>query len=276
MKTVTVLLGSPQKRGATYTASRKFLDHLESFGDVRGEIVALKDYNIGTCRGCKVCFNRGEEFCPLHDDRDVIIEKMAASDGVVFASPNYSFQVSGVMKLFFDRLGFAFHRPRFHGKTATAIVVQGIFRGREIRKYLEFAAGGLGFKVVRGSVIRTLEPMTEDANRKMDKKLAEQSRRFHDQLLRPAHPAPSLFELMMFRMGRSGIRLSLGEESRDYTYYRDQGWFESEYYYPTRLGPFKKAAGALFDWAGTNSSVFKVAEEPARSSGPSSSNPAPQ
>ena len=35
---------------------------------------------------------------------------------------------------------------------------------------------------------------------------------------------------------------------RDHVYFRDRGWFESDYYYPTRLGPFKKAAGALFDW----------------------------
>jgi len=36
-----------------------------------------------------------------------------ASDGVIFATPNYSFQVSGIMKVFLDRLGFAFHRRAF-------------------------------------------------------------------------------------------------------------------------------------------------------------------
>jgi len=33
---------------------------------------------------------------PLKDDRDVLIEKMMTSDAVVFASPNYSFQVSAI------------------------------------------------------------------------------------------------------------------------------------------------------------------------------------
>jgi multimeric flavodoxin WrbA len=269
-KRVTAFVGSAHKSGATYTAARTFLDNLESFGDVEGEIVVLSDYDIGVCRGCKVCFDRGEERCPLKDDRDGLIGKMMASDAVVFASPNYSFHVSALMKVFLDRLGFLFHRPRFHGKTATAIVVQGIFRGREIRKYLEFVAGGLGFKVVRGSVIHTLEPMTEKALQQMDKALAAQSRRFHEQLLRPAHPAPSLFGLMMFRMGRTGIRRGVGADKPDSVYYREQGWFESDYYYPTHLGPLKKAAGAFFDWAGAHMSTFQVADEASAVAPPSS------
>jgi hypothetical protein len=42
--------------------------------------------------------------------------------------------------------------------------------------------------------------------------------------------------------------LELDEGYRDYTYYAEQGWFESDYYYPTRLGPLKQGAGKLFDW----------------------------
>jgi multimeric flavodoxin WrbA len=247
MKKVTVFVGSAHKRGATCTAARQFLEDLESFGDVRGEIVVLSDYNVGVCRGCKTCFERGEERCPLKDDRDVLIEKMMASDGVVFASPNYSFQVSAIMKIFLDRLGFLFHRPRFHGKTSTCIVVQGIYGGGKIVKYLEFVGGGLGFNVVKGSCIRTLEPMDKNALAKMKGTLSKQSRRFHARLLRPAYPAPSLFGLMAFRMGRTIIKQQLGEDKRDHVYYRDKGWFESDHFYPTHLGPFKKAVGAVFD-----------------------------
>jgi multimeric flavodoxin WrbA len=271
-KKVVVLMGSPHRGGATYVASRKFLDYLESFGDVQGEILALSDYDIGMCRGCKACFDRGEERCPLKDDRDVLIQKMSDADGVVFASPHYSWQVSGVMKVFLDRIGFLFHRPRFHGKTATSIVVQGIALGGRVRKYLEFVAGALGFKVVKGSVIRTLEPMTEKAVQQMDEALAEQSRRFRAQLLRPAYPAPSLFRLAMFRMSRTGIKLNAPQDKRDWAYYRDQGWFESGYYYPAHLGPLKRAAGALFDWAGAHTSTFQVAQDaPAGGQSPTAS-----
>ncbi len=94
----------------------------------------------------------------MKDDRDVLIEKIMASDGVVFASPNYSFQVSALMKVFLDRLGFAFHRPRFFGKTFTSIVAQGIYGGDKIVEYLDFVGNGLGFNTVKGSCLRTLEP----------------------------------------------------------------------------------------------------------------------
>ncbi len=274
-KRVLALVGSGHRGGATYTAARTFLDKLESFGDVQGEVVVLSDYNIGICRGCKACFNYGEERCPLKDDRDVLIQKMDDADAVVFASPNYSWQVSGLMKVFLDRIGFVFHRPRFHGKVATPIVVQGIMFGGRIRKYLQFMAGGLGFKVVKGSVIHTLEPMTDKALKQMDETLAEQAQRFHAQLLRPAYATPSLFALMMFRMSRTGLRLNAAQDERDWTYYRDQGWFESNFYYPTHLGPLKKALGALFDWAGAHMPAFKVAKE-APAGATTSSTPAPQ
>lgn len=68
---------------------------------------------------------RGEELCPLKDDRDLLIGRMMSSDGVVLASPNYSFQVSAIMKIFLDRLGFVFHRPRFFGKAFTCARLEG-------------------------------------------------------------------------------------------------------------------------------------------------------
>ena len=87
----------------------------------------------------------------MKDDRDLLIEKLMASDGVVFASPNYSYQVSATMKAFLDRLGFVFHRPRFFGKTFTSISVQGIYGGTKIGKYLGFVGNGLGFNTVKGT-----------------------------------------------------------------------------------------------------------------------------
>jgi hypothetical protein len=173
---------------------------------------------------------------------------MMRSDGVIFASPNYSFQVSAIMKTFLDRLGFVFHRPCFFGKGFTSIVVQGFYGGPKIVEYLDFVGNGLGFNVVRGSCITALEPMTEKEQRKTESILKTQSQRFHDRLSQPSYPAPSLFKLMVFRMSRTSIRLLLNEAYRDYTYYRHKGWFESDYFYPVRLNVFKKAVGSLFDY----------------------------
>ncbi len=248
MKKVTAFVGSARKQH-TYRAARQFLDSLRSLGDVEGEIVALSDYKVETCRGCRVCLDKGEELCQFRDDdRDVLIERMVASDGVVFASPNYSFQVSAIMKIFLDRIAFVFHRPQFFGKTFTSIVAHGIYGGPKIVEYLDFVGYGLGFKVVRGSCITSREPIPAKVQRKNDAILAAHSKRFHHALSQPAYPAPTLFGLMAFRFGRTSIRLTLDDTWRDYAYYRDHGWFESDYWYPTRLGVFKKAVGRMFDY----------------------------
>lgn len=243
---VTAFIGSARKK-YTYNASERFLQKLQSLGEIEYEIVPLSDYNLETCKGCKLCLNKGEELCPLKDDRDKLIEKIINSDGIIFASPNYAFQVSALMKLFLDRLGFFFHRPRFFGKTFTSIVVQGVYQGEEIVKYFNFIGNGLGFNVVKGCCITTFEPMSEKSQKKMDKMLDKQSKRFYSKLTQKKYPTPSLFWLMVFRMSRSRVKIMHDENFRDYTYYMKQGWFDSDYYYPVKLSPLKKLTGKFFD-----------------------------
>ena len=89
--------------------------------------------------------------------------------------------------------------------------------------------------------------MTEKGQQKIDRTLEKHSRKFYSRLIKSDYPSPSLFKIMAFRWGRTAISEMLNEDFRDYTHYRDKGWFESDYYYPVKLGPFKKLAGGLFD-----------------------------
>ncbi len=45
----------------------------------------------------------------------------------------------------------------------------------------------------------------------------------------------------------TSISIELDDSSRDYRYYANKGWFESEYWYPARIGPLKKSVGRLVD-----------------------------
>lgn len=250
MKKVTAFIASQQKR-ATYGAVREFEGHLRSHTELDFEYVFLKDYRLENCRGCNLCFEKGEEHCPLKDDRDLLIQKISDSDGVVFATPNYAFQVAAPMKTLLDRLAFILHRPRFFGKTFTAIVTQGIFGGDAIVKYLGDAVGkNLGFNVAKGCALRALEPRTEAEQKKITRKIKKAAARFYRELMRPTPPPPSLFRLMLFRMSRTSIKEMLNDAYRDYRYYKEHGWFEDDYYYPVSLGPVKKTAGRLFDFLG--------------------------
>ena len=245
---VTAFVGSARKKH-TYNATKQFLEKLQSLGNVEYEIVMLSDYKLGTCKGCMQCLNKGEELCPFKDDRDKLMQKIIDSDGIIFATPNYSFQVSGYMKIFLDRIAFCFHRPRFFGKTCTNIVAQGIYGGRNIVKYLDFIAGGLGFNVVKGLCITTREPISEKRQEKIDKLIDRQSMKFYKELVKKEYPTPTFFKLIMFRVSRTMMRLMLDKGSTDYVYYKKKGWFRSDYYYPTRLNPIKKAVGKLSDIA---------------------------
>ena len=243
---VTAFVGSARKKH-TYNAAKEFFEKLRLHGDIEYEIISLSEYNMKICRGCKLCLDKGEELCPLEDDRDKLIDKLINSDGIIFASPNYSFQVSGFMKVFLDRLAFFLHRPLFFGKTYTSIVAQGIYGGKKIVKYLDRIGDGLGFNVVKGSCIKTLEPISKKQQMKNDKVLDKLSKKYYSQLIKNEYPTPSIFKLMMFRMSRSSIKESLNEEYKDYNYYRKKGWFQSSYYYPVELNPFKKMIGSIFD-----------------------------
>lgn len=247
MSRITVFVGSARK-GHTYDAAQAFLAKLATMADIEGEIVQLSRLRVELCRGCKVCFERGEAHCPLKDDRDTVLEKMMASDGVVIATPNYAFQVSAFTKAMLDRLAFIYHRPRFFGKSFTSIVAQGIYGGKKIVDYLDFAGAGMGFKTVKGTVLMTIDPMTERQQDKNDAALERLARQFHNSLTKPPYPTPTLMELFMFRMSRTKVRLELEKGYSDYDYYADRGWFDAGFYYPTRLGPLKRGAGRLFDW----------------------------
>ena len=250
MMKVTAFIGSARKKH-TYNATELFLQKLKSLGDVEYEIVRLSEYNLETYKGCIVCFEKGEEFCQFKDDRDKLIEKIMNSDGVIFASPNYSFNVSANMKIFLDRIGFIFHRPRFFGKTFTSIVAQGIYGGSKIVKYFDFIGSSLGFNVVKGCCVNSLEPVTEKSRETIDKIIDKLSKKFYAKLIKKEYPAPSLLKLMAFRASRSSMKLMLDESYKDYRHYKEKGWFKADYYYPVKLNPLKKLSGKLFDMMGT-------------------------
>ncbi len=245
MKKVTAFVGSARKKN-TYHAVEKFLKNLQALGGVEYEIVNLSRCNLGICLGCQLCVMKGEAFCPLKDDRDALFEKIDASDGVVFASPNYAWHMSGIMKVFLDRFGFAIHRPRFFGKAFTSIVTQAIGRGDRIVDYFDYTAFTLGFNTLKGVLVTGFDPKTEQQQQKIDRDLARHSRRFYDLLARPAYPVPSWLSLLGFRMTRTMIRQT-DPEWVDHQYYENKGWFEADYYYPTHLSPLKRAAGFLAD-----------------------------
>ncbi len=241
-------MGTARKKN-TYDALKHFEHGLKEYGEFEFEYIFLHEYHLEFCNGCLTCLNYGEEKCPFKDDREKLLETLEWADGVVFASPNYAFHVSGRMKNFLDRFAYFYHRPHFFGKVCTAIVSQGVFGGKKIRKYLESMGENFGFRPVKGACVTTYDPRTEKQNKKMVKTMQKASKRFYKSLQKPRFPSPSLFRLMMFRISRNMIK-NIDPKYRDHQHFKEKGWFESDYYYDVSFGIGKKIVGKFFDWMG--------------------------
>ncbi len=79
------------------------------------ERMPLAYLDIRTCRGCRACFDHGEEKCPLKDDVLSIRDRMLQVDGILAASPIYVEDVNAIMKNWIDRMAYICHRPAFAG-----------------------------------------------------------------------------------------------------------------------------------------------------------------
>jgi multimeric flavodoxin WrbA len=101
---ITAYNGSPRRDyGNTHRMVAAFLDGAAAAGaDV--ENVFLVERDIRTCTGCYTCWTRTPGRCIQDDDGNELLGKFTASDAVVFATPLYVDNVSGLMKLFIDRL----------------------------------------------------------------------------------------------------------------------------------------------------------------------------
>ncbi len=80
-----------------------FIDGAKEAG-ANVEYFKLKDYDIKQCTGCYNCWTKTPGTCIFRDDMTVFRKKYREADLVVFASPLYIFNVTGILKTFMDRL----------------------------------------------------------------------------------------------------------------------------------------------------------------------------
>jgi len=93
--------GSPRQDGNTEKLVRHTLNGAAEEGC---QVVFLKlaNLNIEHCTGCGSCRATGE--CVLNDDMDRVVDAIQESDIIVVGSPVYAWQVTGITKVFMDRL----------------------------------------------------------------------------------------------------------------------------------------------------------------------------
>ena len=99
-KKVLIISTSPRKGGNSDTLAEEFARGAREAGH-EVEKIGLWDKTIGFCRGCLACQKTGR--CVIHDDADMIVQKMLTAEVIVFATPIYYYEMSGQMKTMLDR-----------------------------------------------------------------------------------------------------------------------------------------------------------------------------
>jgi multimeric flavodoxin WrbA len=225
---ILVCIGSYRTNGNTARVLSLIEEQMHHEADRAGErlefeTVYLGHLNIQMCRGCRICFDRGEDHCPLKDDLLAVKAKMQAADGVIVASPVYVDDVSGITKNWIDRLAHVCHRPEFQGKYAYLIATTAssstshTLRTMNALMYWGFqVVGRAGFKTgalsKRDEIDARYRAKIEQIARSMFRAVQQQA-------------APSFLSYMVFKIQQMGWRKH-NPDSLDYRYWDGNGWLD--------------------------------------------------
>jgi multimeric flavodoxin WrbA len=151
LKKVLAIIGSPNgEKSNTRAMTVDFLDMVrQHYRDVEYEIIMLGEKNLEYCRGCWSCTRTGS--CVIQDDLQEIQNKMKGGDLLIMGSPVYVLQVSGQMKVLFDRTYIWLHTLRLIGKPAITAVTTAYTGLRAAERYLRNMTSCMG-AIVFGSL----------------------------------------------------------------------------------------------------------------------------
>jgi multimeric flavodoxin WrbA len=111
---VLAICGSP-RNGNTEFMLKTILSECQD-----SELILLKDLDIKHCDGCDKCCKTGN--CHIQDDMQKIYPKLYDADVIIFGSPNYFDNISGMLKVFIDRSNPVGVDRRLKNKKMTAVV----------------------------------------------------------------------------------------------------------------------------------------------------------
>ena len=100
---VMAINGSSRKeKSSTYHILNPLLEGMRAAGATT-EVVHLGHLKIRPCLGCFLCWVKTPGKCVQQDDMADVLERFVQADLLVFGTPLYHFNVSGLMKNFIDR-----------------------------------------------------------------------------------------------------------------------------------------------------------------------------
>jgi len=250
---ILILVGSYRKNGNTDQIVRLIAEQLslvaaEKQAPLEIETVYLARQEIQPCRGCRVCFDRGEEKCPCKDDMLAIKAKMQAADGILAAAPVYVDDINGITKNWIDRLAHLCHRPGFAGKCAFVVVTVASSPVGHSLRTLSMALRFWGFHLTGQAGFKMGALMKSETTSLLFQKRAEKiARKLFTAIYQRTYARPSFVSLMMFKIYQWSWQRETMRDTLDYQYWNHQGWFERgcTFYIPHQANPIIVALARL-------------------------------
>jgi multimeric flavodoxin WrbA len=220
---ILVIIGSPRKAN-TYKTVQKIEQFHKNIADCEYEYLFLKDINFSACKGCFACISKGEEYCPLKDDRDLIIQRIESADGVILASPNYAANVTGLMKNCIDRFAYTCHRPKYFKQKFMLLITSGSYMGvKNASKALSIMASG--GNIISRLIIFNSPQMNEKKQRIQEEKIKKSAEKFAKLMNKNKSQRPPFSYLIWFSAFKASSTINQDSFPADYQFYKNKNYF---------------------------------------------------
>lgn len=227
---ILALNGSNRSHGNTARVLDLLEEQLHREADQIGEtldfeLVSLGQLNLQMCRGCRICFDRGEEHCPLRDDLLPLKARMQAADALIVASPLYVDDVSRTTKNWMDRLAHLCHRPGFAGKLVYLLVTAGSSPTRHALQTLN-GLTYMGFQVIGRAGFKTgALSKQDDIRTRHGARITQIARTIVRAVQHNVGRQPSFYALVVFKIQQLAWQRET-PGSVDYAYWAGHGWLD--------------------------------------------------
>lgn len=239
---------SNRKNGNTERIIRSIGEYLSKLASDKGvsldiEYLSLRELNILVCTGCRSCFDRGEDKCPLRDDLSMVWNKLLEADGIILGSPVYVEDVNSIMKNMIDRMAFFCHRPAFFEKTALIVTTSGSGSSKHSLNTMKNALHSWGIPISEQCRFRMGGFMkTDEMIQKYDETTKKVAEHFLISLLKSRPLKPTFYSYLVFKVQQKYWQENVQKSNEyDYSYWENKGWLKTDclYYNKHKSQPVK-------------------------------------
>lgn len=250
---ILALTSSYRKKGNTARVVAMMEAEMQALAARQDETLDFETLYIGymdiqACRGCRICFDRGEAKCPLKDDVGAIRAKLDEADGLILASPVYVDDVNGVAKTWIDRMAYVCHRPAFAGKCAYLVTTVADSPTSHTLRTMNTAVRTWGFHIAGQMGLKMGALMAQPAMESQYRGEAAKAAQKLFRAIAQRHTLnPSFIALMIFKIQQMSWYKAADPGSYDYAYWDNHGWFDHgcTYFIDHQASPAKVALARL-------------------------------